>query len=95
LLTHDWAFWRDRILADLSRPHPDIRECVSRIDIMRMGHAMARPTVGFLSHGQGRDRPALPERLYLANSDRSGFSLFEQAQYQGVTAARSALNVLR
>ena len=94
LLDNDWAFWRDRILADLSRPHPDIRECVSRIDIMRMGHAMARPTVGFLTHGLGRDRPALPERFYLANSDRSGLSLFEQAQYQGVTAARSALNVL-
>jgi glycine/D-amino acid oxidase-like deaminating enzyme len=94
LLEHDWTFWRDRILADLSRPHPDIRECVSRIDIMRMGHAMVRPTVGFLSQGLDAGRTAPPERFYLANSDRSGLSLFEQAQYQGVTAARSALNVL-
>ena len=27
--------------------HPDIRACVSHIDIMRMGHAMVRPAPGF------------------------------------------------
>ena len=34
------------ILNDLARAHPDIRECVSRIDVMRFGHAMARPVPG-------------------------------------------------
>ena len=94
LLEHDWAFWRDQILTDLARAHPDIRDCVSRIDVMRMGHAMVRPTVGFLDGGAPRDRPPMPDRLYLANSDRSGLSLFEEAQHHGVAAARAALTVL-
>jgi hypothetical protein len=29
--------------------------------------------------------------LFLANSDLSGLSLFEEAQYRGVTAARRAM----
>src|SRR5262249_17832919 len=48
LLEKDWAYWREAILNDLSRAHPDIRDCVSRMDVMRMGHAMARPVPGFL-----------------------------------------------
>ncbi len=87
LLSRDWGWWRDAILADLSRAHPDIRACVSRIDIMRFGHAMARPTPGFLS---AAPPPALPG-LYFANSDLSGFSIFEEAQYWGVRAADLAL----
>lgn len=44
LLTSDWGVWKERILADLERAHRDIRQCVSRIDIFRNGHAMIRPT---------------------------------------------------
>src|SRR5262249_44285084 len=46
LLEKDWAYWKEAILHDLERVHSDIRQCVSRIDIMRMGHAMIRPTPG-------------------------------------------------
>jgi hypothetical protein len=45
LLEKDWAYWKEAILHDLERVHSDIRQCVSRIDIMRMGHAMIRPAV--------------------------------------------------
>ena len=45
------AYWREAILKDLARAHPDIRDRVSRIDIMRIGHAMARPVPGFLGSG--------------------------------------------
>ena len=93
LLSQDWAYWRERILTDLERAHPDIRDCVSRIDVMRHGHAMIRPTVGFLTDPDRLTSPALP-RFVLAHSDRSGLSLFEEAQHQGVTAARAALRVL-
>jgi len=44
-----WHDCIDAILRDLEQPHPDIRDCVSRIDVMRMGHAMVRPSVGFLA----------------------------------------------
>ncbi len=86
LLEKDWGFWRDAMLNDLSRAHPDIRRCISRIDVMRFGHAMARPTPGFL----GMAAPKA-ERLFFANSDQSGFSIFEEAQYRGVMAADHAL----
>jgi hypothetical protein len=85
--------WRDcveTILTDLERAHPDIHDCVSRVDVMRLGHAMVRPSVGFLS---GTSEAAALQRpgLFLANSDLSGLSLFEEAQFHGVMAARAAL----
>jgi phytoene dehydrogenase-like protein len=92
LMTHDWPHWRDRILDDLSRAHPDIRDCVSRIDILRLGHAMIRPTVGFLT-APDRLRPKPLPRFFHAHSDQSGLSLFEEAQYHGVMAAREALEL--
>lgn len=78
------------ILDDLSRAHEDVRECVSRIDIMRHGHAMIRPEPGFLSHAGQLARIEERTGLHLAHSDRSGLSLFEEAQYNGVMAARRA-----
>jgi glycine/D-amino acid oxidase-like deaminating enzyme len=92
LLEKDWGYWKEVILNDLSRAHPDIRACVSRIDIMRMGHAMVRPTVGFLFSEQ-RKRLAnhRGENVWFANSDLSGISIFEEAQYRGVRAAHGSL----
>jgi hypothetical protein len=95
LLEKDWRWWTDRIVTDLERVHPDIRECVTRIDVMRMGHAMIRPAPGFLfSENRHRWRQPLG-RLYFANSDLSGLSLFEEAQYRGVAAADGALRAMR
>lgn len=91
LLDRDWAWWREAILNDLSRAHPDIRQCVSRIDLMRMGHAMARPAPGFLGSAARRKFASGSGPIYYANSDLSGFSIFEEAQYRGVTAADRAL----
>ena len=85
-----WHEWTEIILSDLEKAHSDIRECVSRIDIMRMGHAMVRPTPGFFSATAEAARMAKPG-LFLANSDLSGLSLFEEAQYRGVAAANLAL----
>jgi hypothetical protein len=94
LLEKDWNYWKEAILNDLARTHPDIRSCVSRIDIMRMGHAMARPSVGAI-FSEERCRLAQPSgRLLFANSDLSGFSIFEEAQYHGVKAAEYALRIL-
>lgn len=95
LLEKDWGYWKEAILNDLSRPHPDIRACVSRVDIMRMGHAMVRPSIGFLSSEQ-RLRLAnyRSGNVWFANSDLSGISIFEEAQYRGVRAANAALRVL-
>ena len=91
LLSSDWNDWKEAILRDLERVHTDIRHCVSRIDIMRMGHAMARPNVGaiFSSDRKSLRKPHGP--ILFANSDLSGFSIFEEAQYRGVMAAERVL----
>jgi glycine/D-amino acid oxidase-like deaminating enzyme len=94
LLQRSWADWKEIILQDLERAHPDIRQCVSRIDVMRMGHAMARPVPGFLMSEDRLRWIRGSQRLYFANSDLSGFSIFEEAQYRGVRAAQQALRLL-
>ena len=58
---------------------------------MRMGHAMARPVPGFLGSEERRRLAESPGNLLFANSDLSGFSIFEEAQYRGVNAAERAL----
>jgi len=90
----DWSYWKEAILTDLERIHKDIRKCVSRIDIMRMGHAMVRPAVGSIFSPERSRLKRAVDRLYFANSDLSGISIFEEAQYHGVTAAERALHAL-
>ena len=94
LLDKHWSYWREEILHDLERVHPDIRKCVSRLDIMRMGHAMARPKVGAIFSAERRKLVKPRGRILFANSDLSGFSIFEEAQYRGVTAAEAVLRNL-
>ncbi len=94
LLEKDWAYWKEAILHDLERVHSDIRQCVTRIDIMRMGHAMIRPAVGSIFSEERRHMARFTERIFFANSDLSGISIFEEAQYHGVEAAQSVLGKL-
>jgi hypothetical protein len=48
LLERPWSHWRDAILTELSVPHPDLAQKLTRIDITRYGHAMAVPVPGAL-----------------------------------------------
>lgn len=94
LLAQGYEALRERILTDLSRPHPDIRECVSRVDVMRFGHAMVRPTPGLRSDALWQALQAGHDRLFYAHSDLSALPLFEEAQYRGVVAADRAVAAL-
>lgn len=94
LLRRSWAEWREAILADLERAHPDLRRCVSRLDVMRMGHAMVRPEPGFLSSPARERLRAAEGPVFYAHSDVSGLSLFEEAQHHGVRAAEGVLRRL-
>jgi len=94
LLGSDWKGWTERIFADLERPHPEIRQCVRRVDIFRNGHAMPKPLPGFLANPERVRRTKGEGRLFFANTDVSGLSLFEEAQYRGVTAARGVLRAV-
>jgi len=94
LLEKDWGYWSEAILHDLERVHPDIRSCVSRIDVMRLGHAMVRPTPGSIFDARRLELARDQGRLVFANSDLSALSLFEEAQYRGVTAADRILALI-
>ena len=89
-----WTSWRDEILADLSRAHGDIADCVARIDIMRWGHAMARPTPGVLNRVATLNAWQPAPHLFVAHADLSGLSLFEESQWHGVHAAASAFSAV-
>lgn len=90
-----WSWWRDYILADLGRAHADVREAVSRIDVRRWGHAMARPVPGVLDRVEQLSRWKPGPRMFVAHADLSGLSLFEEAQWHGVQAANAAGRLLR
>jgi monoamine oxidase len=91
LLTTGRDLWADIVLADLSIGHPDIRELATRVDIMRWGHAMVRPSPGFVT-SQARLEAAKPVgRVHFASTDLSGVALFEEALWHGVRAAEEVL----
>jgi len=83
--------WAEAVLAELARPHPEIRSLVRRIDVAANGHAMVRPRPGFVWGDARRRVEAHAGRVHFAHSDASGFSLFEEAQYRGVAAAERVL----
>ena len=86
--------WAEAILAELERPHPDIRAITRRIDVCRYGHAMARPLPGTIWHGKRAALSRRYGRIQLAHADLSGMSLFEEANYRGVLAAERTLRSL-
>ena len=63
------------------------------IDLWRWGHAMVRPTPGFIWSAAPAAAETRPP-LFLAHSDLSGLSLFEEAHYQGTRAAEAAMRHL-
>ncbi len=87
LLAADSAPWRDRVLQELARVHPDIHRRAQRVDLMRWGHAMAVPRPGLQRH------PALLAlrrergRVRFAHADLAGCSVFEEAFTAGCEVA--------
>lgn len=90
-----WSAWRDHIIADLQRAHPDIAQRLVRIDIRRWGHAMARPVPGALARVQALREWEPGPRLFMAHADLSNLSLFEEAQWHGVAAADRVVRALQ
>jgi len=83
--------WAEVALSDLSRAHGELRGLTERIDVMRWGHAMVRPHVGFIS-SEARRAARQPFRgIHFAHSDLSGVALFEEAFDHGLRAAEEVL----
>jgi hypothetical protein len=91
----DYAMWRDAVLLDLGRAHPDLAGLVTQLDLFRWGHAMVRPEVGARTRTGRVEAARASGRLHFAHSDLSGVSLFEEAFDHGVRAAGEVLAALR
>lgn len=95
LYQQPWAHWRDTVLAELSIPHPDLREKTTHINVTRYGHAMSTPVPGIRSSAAlaalQAAQPAAWRRLHFAHSDLSGYSVFEEAFIQGHQRAMALL----
>lgn len=79
---------------DLLSMNPELDGAIERIDIWRWGHAMIRPTPGFLADPARLAARASRPPVLFAHSDLSGLSLFEEAHHHGITAAETALTHL-
>jgi hypothetical protein len=82
--------WQGYIVRDLLRVHPELEAHIENIDVRVWGHAMVRPTPGFIWGQARRAAAAHQPPLYFAHSDLSGISIFEEAYCRGHEAGRLA-----
>ena len=84
--------WTEKIIKDLECSHPDIRQFIEEINIQIWGHAMVQPLPGMI-HGEirGRLSNSPHSRIQFAHSDLAGISIFEEAFYQGIHAAKNII----
>ena len=94
MLTRPLSAWQAEVRDDMVAMHPELTDAITRIDVWRWGHAMVRPTPGFLTDPARRAAQDSPPPLFHAHSDLSGLSLFEEAHYRGVLAAERAMTAL-
>jgi predicted NAD/FAD-dependent oxidoreductase len=95
LLDAPWRTWADAVLADLVPLHPDLPERLTRVDLMRYGHAMSIPLPGVRGSAALAALAQPQRRVHHAHADLSGYSVFEEALYHGTRAAQDVLARLR
>ncbi len=91
LLAQPWASWAGAVVGDLARVHPDLPAQLKQVDLMRYGHAMSVPVPGLRSGAALRALAAPQRRVHFAHADLSGYSVFEEAMYQGARAAEQVV----
>lgn len=91
LLALDHAGVVDLVLGELLEVHPTLAGKVRSVDAWRWGHAMIRPTPGFIWGPARAAALSRSDALLCANSDLSGVPVFEEAFYRGVVAGEEAL----
>lgn len=93
VLDTTYEAWVKTIIDDLKMVHPNIEECLVKVDIHLWGHAMVQPKTGWIF---GDYRKSLNEnnsnRIFTAHTDYAGISIFEEAFYQGWYAAEKVMN---
>ena len=95
LLTLPWTDWAQAVVQDLARVHPDLPGKLHRADLLRYGHALSIPVPGLRGDAALRWLATPQTRVHFAHSDLSTYSVFEEALYHGVRAARDVQLALR
>jgi hypothetical protein len=87
--------WTEMIMNDLLKIHPNIRSTTTSIKVMLWGHAMAQPKPGMI-FGTVRSETgaSINSNIQFAHSDLAGISIFEEAFYQGLNAAKKILSLI-
>jgi len=89
LLADSWAGTAQRVVHELSSTHPDLPAKVRRVDLMRYGHAMSVPVPGVRSSAALHALASASGRIRFAHGDLSAYSVFEEAYFHGLRAARN------
>jgi monoamine oxidase len=91
LLDQPPASWAATVVRDLARAHADLPGRVTQIDLVRYGHAMCIPVPGVRGSAALRALQQTTGRVHFAHTDLSGYSVFEEAMFQGVRVAQAVL----
>lgn len=91
----DHEYWKKYVVKELEFAHPGITSSIKNIDVCIWGHGMIRPDVGYI-WGSERQQAMQPidNKIFFAHSDLSGISIFEEAFYQGIRAAKQMLGTV-
>jgi monoamine oxidase len=86
------AEWTEDVFREMEKAHRNIRTMTESVDIWVWGHGMIRPVPGFLWGGKRKEGiQSVNNSIFFAHSDLSGISVFEEAFYQGLRAAKEVL----
>ncbi len=88
LLNEPWSAWAQAVVTNLLPAHPDLPDKITRIDLMRYGHAMSIPVPGVRSGAALQALSDMRGPVRFAHSDLAAYSIFEEAMYFGTRAVR-------
>ena len=79
------------LLPDLEKMHRGITKNIAEVDFWIWGHGMISPGIDYLWSNKRRKMLSDFQGIEFAHSDMSGISIFEEAQFRGVEAAKKIL----
>lgn len=90
-LKRNYNDWLNILLSDLNKMHSEIKNYIKNVDFWIWGHGMAAPGIGFLWSEKRKKLMEPFGNIDFAHSEMSGISLFEEAQFRGIEAAKKVL----
>lgn len=83
--------WLDIVVPDLEKMHPGITPTIANVDVWIWGHGMVSPGIDYLWNKKRKEYLKPFGAVEFAHTDMSGISIFEEAQFRGVEAAKRVL----